>query len=186
MGRTLFWILATAILAAASHLAVVLFTPDVSMASLVERIRTATAVNRMVVLEHWEVGGLIHEPNPDLAYAVCPYDITGGDLQVRLEIPDTYWSVAVYSERGDNIYTLNDRQAGTSYLVLRLLRTGTAPEAGLAPDLLTTGSVVVQTDSLRGIVMLRTLIPSSAYRKRATEILEASSCGLSETAAQVR
>lgn len=185
MGRILFWILATAILAAGTHLAVVLFTPDVSMASLIDRIRTATAVNRMVVLERDEVGGLIHEPNPDLAYAVCPYDITGGELQVRLEIPDTYWSVAVYSDRGDNIYTLNDRQAGTSYLVLRLVRTGTAPEAGLAPALLTTSSVVVQTDSLRGIVMLRTLIPSAAYRQRAMEILQASNCTLTEAEAQL-
>ncbi len=176
MGRILFWAIATVMLAGATHLAVVLFTPDISMASLIGRITAATAVNRMVVLEPEETATLVHEINPDLAYAVCPYDIADNDLQITLEIPDTYWSISIYNERGDNIYTLNDRQAGASYLVLRLVQKASASDETLVPSLTEGNAVVVRTSSLRGVIMLRAMVPNGAYRQRIRDTLNASRC----------
>jgi uncharacterized membrane protein len=189
MGRLLFWLLAAILLGAGTHLATVLFSPAVSMASVMSRFHAAAPLNRMTVLGPEILGTVLREPNPDIVYAVCPYDLQAGDLLIDASIPEFYWALSIYSNRGDNVYTLNDQQAGVSRLRFRLqlekpafdlqeVITGDedAEEAAEVQIQTKDDTVLVKTPTADGLVMLRAFLPDQAYRARVTEQLAASSC----------
>lgn len=192
MARLIFWLFAAILLGAATHLGVVLFSPGVSMASVMKRFHTAAPSNAMTVLGADVVGTVLRENNPDIVYAVCPYDLSGGDLLVDASIPEFYWALSIYSDRGDNVYTLNDQQAGVSHLRFRLqlerpvldlqeLVAGDEEEEEAAELKIQTkdDTVLVKSPSEVGVVILRAFLPDQAYRARVTEQLAASSCAAS-------
>ncbi|WP_137389943.1 DUF1254 domain-containing protein [Rhodoligotrophos defluvii] len=189
MGRIFFWGAAVLLLALATHLGAVLFSPAVSMTSAMERAFAVTPVNAMTVLDEEIVGNVLREANPDLVYAVCPYDLRHGALSIDAHIPEFYWSISLYTVQGDNIYTLNDEQAGVSNLRFRLElekptldiekvigseaeeEAAAAAEAAKSDD-----TVLLKTPTERGVVLLRAFLPDPAYRERVAQVLAASSC----------
>ncbi|WP_342642885.1 DUF1254 domain-containing protein [Rhodoligotrophos ferricapiens] len=189
MARLAFWSTAVILLALATHLASVLFSPAVSMASTLERIFSIAPVNRMTVLDQEVMGNVVRELNPDLVYAICPYDIGSHPLAIEAHIPDFYWSISVYSAKGDNVYTLNDQQAGVSILRFRLALdqagfsleemvadSEAEEEAAEAEAAKGDDTVVINTPTAQGVILLRAFMPDPAYRGRLTDALAASSC----------
>jgi len=189
MARLIFWLFAAILLGAGTHLATVLFSPAVSMVSVMSRFHSAAPTNQMTVLGPDVLGTVLREPNPDIVYAVCPYDIAAGDLRIDASIPEFYWALSIYSERGDNVYTLNDQQAGVSHLRFQLqlerpvldlqeMVSGDEEEEEAAAVKIQTkdDTVLVKTPTSSGVVMLRAFLPDQAYRARVTEQLSASSC----------
>ncbi|MGF7160283.1 putative membrane protein [Rhodoligotrophos appendicifer] len=189
MGRFAFWCIAVLLLAATTHLAVVLFTPGISMESIIGRVFTTAPLNSMVVLEADATPTILREANPDLVYAVCPYDISVQPLSISTKIPEFYWSISIYSDRGDNVYTLNDQQAGVSALDFRLelepptldltqlVASDEEEEATKEAAVAAADNIVhLETPTERGVVLLRAFLPDPAYRSRVTAALQASSC----------
>lgn len=121
-----------------------------------ERVRVfypplATATARQIVL-----------PSPDLAYALCVYDLSTGpvDVDAALDWPG-YWSVALYADNTDNYFVRNDRVAGALPVHWRLaLRegAGTAAATSLAAAAAAAGRELVWAPSARGLLLLRVLV----------------------------
>ena len=145
------WIVATLVVAAIVHVALVIATPRVIMARAMATIarggvntiahgRRPTATSRGIV-----------RPSPDLLYSSCVFDLdaAGGALRVHASgMPDTYWSVSAFDDDTNNFFVENDRQAkGAVDFVI------TAP--GHYVD---TRLPVVTAPSARGLVLFRTLI----------------------------
>lgn len=102
-------------------------------------------------------------PSPDLLYALCPVDLTGGPLRVRAD-PQTaggYWSIALYAANSDNVFVLNDREAAGRPVDLLLQAFG-APVAALPP-----GARGVTLPTARGLLLMRVLV-GDRQRDRAT------------------
>jgi uncharacterized membrane protein len=93
-------------------------------------------------------------PSPDLAYVLCPYDLSTGPLTVSFNPPQLpYWSVAAYADNTDNFVVLNDRtMPGGGKLVLR--------PAGSPGSTETATTRNVDSPSSRGIVLFRGLMPN--------------------------
>lgn len=111
----------------------------------------STATSRTIVL-----------PSPDLAYALCVYDLSQGpvDIDAAPEWP-LYWSVALYAANTDNYLVRNDQEARGRPVHWRLLPPGTEPAQTL-PD----GREPIVAPASRGLVLLRVLV---ADRERQAE-----------------
>ena len=119
-----------------------------------ERVRAVyppltTAAARQIVL-----------PSPDLAYALCVYDLSHGPVDVDAA-PDWpgYWSVALYADNTDNYLVRHDRAARTQPVHWRLaLREGMDTAAATSAAAVAAGRELVLSPSARGLVLMRVLV----------------------------
>jgi len=103
----------------------------------------------------WRQRGIVM-PSPDVLYAVCPLDLGSGDVLVEAPVPhQTYWSLAVYDERTDNLYVTDDlQQTGERVRVRLTAGAAPVPTAGKADDAVP----VVSLGGRHGLVLLRTVV----------------------------
>jgi uncharacterized membrane protein len=94
-------------------------------------------------------------PSPDLAYAVCVWDVSRQPLRVRADpkLGDRYWSIALYAANSDNFFVLNDRQA--QGMPVQLILLGPDQEIDLVPP---QQAVIVRAPSRQGLLLMRVLI----------------------------
>ncbi len=91
-------------------------------------------------------------PSPDLLYGVCVADLRRQDLAVQVDLRGLpYASVAIYDERSDNIWVMNDRQAIDAPLRLRLQGPDAPPAAKDAAQ-------AVRVPGTRALVLVRFLV----------------------------
>jgi uncharacterized membrane protein len=122
MRSALFWMAVALLIAAVSHLSYVLIAPSFAMQRLMGGSTEATQVNRFVLLDPAEQVRLLGETASEAISGKCIFDIRRGELSVAAEMPDTFWSLTLYSDRGTDLYTINDRQAGINAFKLTVKR----------------------------------------------------------------
>ena len=173
MTRFLYWGTATVLLAAVVHLFVVIFVPGVDTGQKMAQLEAAGEVNKLHRIAVMGAGApLLTEPSPDLAYAFCKYDITERPLLVQGAIPPSYWSVSIYSETGDNFYTLNDRQAGVERIGLMLVNAAETFEDEDRPE----NTIIVRTPTQTGLILFRAFVPDRSQSGLIERHLDASEC----------
>jgi uncharacterized membrane protein len=179
MRGTVFWIVATILLATVAHLCVVLFAPMVDVGRRMAAFQTSAPVNTLRKVPPVGPGrSILVEPSPDISYAFCRFDISALPLKVSAPIPDSYWSVSIYSDTGENLYTINDAQTGVRRLELVIADSSKSqPEGG--------GIVDLQEDAIhysspvrQGLIVLRGFIPERSQRRTIDSIVESASCTL--------
>jgi uncharacterized membrane protein len=105
-------------------------------------------------------------PSPDLLYAVCLLDLSGGPVRVTADPqwPD-YWSLALYGANSDNYYVLNDRQAAGKPVDLWVVAAGGNAGAPQVPA----GAQVVVSPSRKAFLLMRVLTGDYAAQADAVE-----------------
>ena len=122
MRSALFWLGVALLIGAVSHLSYVLIAPSFAMQRLIGAEQDDTPVNRFVLLDATEQMRLLGESESEAISGKCLFDISKGELSVAAEMPDTFWSLTLYSDKGADLYTINDRQAGTDKFKLTVKR----------------------------------------------------------------
>jgi uncharacterized membrane protein len=152
------WFAATLVVALAVHLASVVLLPHVVMSRALDRLTRRADFN---TISHGtrpnSDSRAIVRPSPDLLYSTCPYDLSRGPLLVWARVPrGTYWSVSAFDANTNNFFVRNDRQAanGEVHLVL------TPPDQDKQP--VVKGAIRVSSPTMRGLVLIRTLINDDA------------------------
>jgi uncharacterized membrane protein len=177
MKTWLYWIVATAMLALVVHLFIVIFVPGVDMGQKMARIAASGNVNELHVLDATASGdALITEPNPDLTYAYCAFDLSRSAVEIDARIPPVYWSISIYSSTADNIYTLNDVQAGLSSIKLLVVEAGKEVRLAAGPDGQPDNTIIVESPSRTGLILLRAFAGDASKTSRVLADLAASSC----------
>ena len=95
--------------------------------------RPRTAANRGVVM-----------PSPDIVYSSCVLDLSAGPVTLTAEVPESYWSISIYDDVGNNTFVLSDREIGAGTWSTRIYPPG---RAGTDDG--------IQAASMRGIVVFR-------------------------------
>jgi uncharacterized membrane protein len=185
MRAWLYWIAVALLIAAVSHLSYVLIAPSFAMQRLMGGSREGGQVNRFVLLDAAEQMRLLGETGTEALSGKCVFDISKGELSVAAEMPDTFWSLTLYSDKGADLYTINDRQAGTDKFKL------TVKQAPGVMDLLsgdqsdTTRALSdgwsVEIPEPHGIAVFWMALEYPEQRKLFSEILSRSSCTLTPT-----
>jgi uncharacterized membrane protein len=101
---------------------------------------------------------------------------------VAAEMPDTFWSLTIYSDKGADLYTINDRQAGTNRFKLTVKRAPGLMDL-FAGDQAETARAMsdgwsVEIPEPKGIAVFWMALDYPAQRKLFTDVLSRSSCTL--------
>lgn len=187
MRNTLFWIAVALLIGAIAHLSYVLIAPSFAMQRLIGGSQADAKMNQLVLLDGPEQMRLLGETESEAVAAKCVFDIGKGQLSIAAEMPDAFWSLTLYSDKGADLYTINDRQAGTDKFKLTVKRAASILDL-LGPSDQTEAARAlndgwsVEIPEPHGIAVFWTALDYPEQRKQFTEILSRSSCTLASPA----
>ncbi len=177
MKRLLFWGLTVLLLASAVHIVTAVVMPRLEREKTLDALVSSLKTNQITLVESKKRGGFtLKGVPPDLAVALCPFDVSSKPLAITAPLSGTYWSVSIFNLEGQNIYTINDRQVGTDQFSALIMRdTEQTQEAEDAPQRQGEG-IVIRSKTDQGVVLLRTFVPDRAALRRVEGILAQTSC----------
>jgi len=177
MKGLLFWTVAILLLGSVVHLGYVLIVPQLDMRAGIDELRRLAGSGALTVLSREDSVRMMGPDGVWLVHALCVYDLNEGPLAITASVPDTYWSMAIYSAAGETFYSLNDRQAGIDQVDL-MIRQPSKRLLEVDQELaLPEGDVfTVRAPDPKGVVVMRALAGEPAEYEQASRILARSSC----------
>jgi len=179
-----FWALFTVLTAIAAHLCYILFVPAQQFQTKLETILAENGINTLARAAPGTAAASIAEYPNELTYALCLFDLSTGPLHINTRVPDQYWALEVYNQRGGTIYTLNDKQAPRKQFSLYLYDDDPDPEAivNAANSVGSSiNSITVLTGTQTGIVVIRSAAANRLEAARSAEALQHTSCSLARS-----
>ena len=157
MSNRLYLFVMFGLMTLAFHLAYILSVPNVEMGKLFTRISAEAGVNKFAILNENKANRLLKHNPKNIVATVCLFDLSSGPVQIKGVIAGNYWSLSIYSERGDIIYTLNDRQAAAKKIFITIDR---APNKNLHPvkvndNKLNGAHARISSEHQQGLVVIR-------------------------------
>lgn len=178
MIRLLLSILTGLVLAGIIHIAMILAMPALSPTSAWDRLMALGAGSGPIVLPAVTAG----EDNPlrldpELTYAACAIDLDKGPGTVTATLPQSFWSVAVYTQAGTVAYATTNRDGVGTALDLGVFNA--AQTRLLAEQKLDVaeGLLIVEADAARVMVVVRLAPPQPVNRARYDAALKSMKCG---------
>jgi uncharacterized membrane protein len=182
MRRQFFWLAASAVLALIAHVSYVLFVPSRSLSAAIDVALDAEHADRFSVLDPKAQVKLIPFASAEQIVGVCKFNLATGPVKVTAHLPEGFWSFAVYTMRGEQVYAINDTQADTNTFTVDLSR-----DRGLLSKLLAGNddTVDVAGDDLgwhvsvsenEGLALLWMAIADPLLRKEAEDVMKQSRC----------
>ena len=178
MTRPLFWGVFLGLCAIIAHLAYVLFTPRHQMGLITAEALLSAPLNSLAVLDAAAQARLFPDDTPAELRAVCPFDLAGGNIELSGSLPDTPWTLAVYSPDGGIFYTLGHIQAGTSNVLLTIKKGKSLADyvtPGAGENAIGNGWTVESPDQT-GLAVIWAVMDNPLSRPRHEAVLKASSC----------
>ncbi|MCA8885258.1 MAG: DUF1254 domain-containing protein [Hyphomonadaceae bacterium] len=155
------YILGALIAAVLVHFAAIIAVPRVLMHVAIERFGAA-GVNTWHVADRVTAASCqIVRPAPDFAYSVCVYDLSAGPVVITAVPWEQYWSLSLYGENTDNFFVIDDRDAHSGAQITLVKRGAVHPEGA---------SMVVESPSTHGIVLIRRLAPTASTYDAAKQV----------------
>jgi uncharacterized membrane protein len=119
---------------------------------------------------------LIGAIDPMFEAVACRFDLTEGIAHVQAEGTVPFWSVSIYDQGAQNIFSFADRTATDRRLDLAVLSTPQMLEIRkeTPPEFL--HSIFAEAGVDEGIVVVRALVPDESWRPRIDRFLNAIRC----------
>jgi len=172
-----YWGVLTAVLAVVVHLGFVLFQPLADTKRRIGDFEAFGPVNQIFQIPNiTPKSTTLAHASPDISYAFCRFDLTNQPIIITAKIPDSYWSISMYSEKSDNFYVINNVQAGQSELLLLLAKVD--PDADPSGEILDIpeNTILISAPSSSGLVVLRAAIPDKSSAEAVRHFLKQSRC----------
>jgi uncharacterized membrane protein len=110
LGR-LTWVLLCALVALATHITYVLFLPTREFDGQLSREISDLAPNTIRILSTEAQRALLPSYRGDSVIAVCVIDLRDGAVKISAQLPQSYWTAAIHTLSGVQVYSINDAQA---------------------------------------------------------------------------
>jgi uncharacterized membrane protein len=114
MRGWLFWIVSGFVLAVVVHLSYVLVGTRFALQDMITSEAQAAASGELTLLSPEEQLRLLGESKAEAVAGRCLFDLDNGPLAIDAAMPSSFWTLTIYAQSGEEIYSLNDRQAGTN------------------------------------------------------------------------
>jgi len=121
IGR-LFWLLTMACVAIAAHLVTVLYAPGFSFERSVARAGSGHTTNSFFILKPELQGALVLSASEQDIVGLCLVDLSKGNIVFSATVPAGLWTLAVYAESGQQVYGINDLEAGALHFSVELAK----------------------------------------------------------------
>jgi uncharacterized membrane protein len=176
-------LLGAALLGGILHICVTLAAPVLATfaapmlgSTAYQQLRERLPLNKMTVLPPSAPGRqVLPFLPPDMLYAMCRYELTGGPIAVTAALTDAGGVLSLHTPHGDNFYVLPGqllRRAEVSFLVV--------PSGGSAATLVqqraTGADTEVASPTLEGLIVVRLPVRGIAWQAETQAILERASC----------
>jgi uncharacterized membrane protein len=177
MTRTLLFAIGGLLLAGVIHISVVLLVPSYASQDAWAQMRQYGRDGEFHVLPLPEPGV---EPlaslDPRMLHAVCRFGLASGPVRIVAQLPDGFWSVAVFDRRGRNVYSLNDRSAERSAIDLAIITPVQMAQLRQDPPASIETAIVLEVAMDEGFVLLRSFVADESLTAGATAALAAADC----------
>jgi uncharacterized membrane protein len=127
MGR-LFWLLIIGLVAVATHISFLLFSPSLLYARQLNQQQVAIPTNAFQILGSENQSRLFPLLPSSSIVGVCRFDLAQGAVVLNAAMPSQYWTLTIYGRNGKEFYSLNDTQSGTSTFTVKLTAAKSAVE----------------------------------------------------------
>ena len=176
MLKIIYALLVGVVGAALLHLVIILSVPHYSNRDAYSLALTANAANRFQVIEENARLGSLTNDDPFMRNAICTFDISDKPLRLTGFGVVPFWSVAVFDDASNEIFSMNERTSVRGQLDVVV-----ADAAQLAlirkvqPSELS-GSINVEASRAQGYVVLRSLVPQPSFEMEALRFLQSANC----------
>ncbi len=116
--------------------------------------------------------------DPAMKHALCRYQLDDGPVLFTASIPVPFWSMGLFNTRGDTVYSLNNRTAGSETLSMLVLTTEQLSILRENPPENLDELIVIETEDTEGFALLRAYVPHPSEAKQVGKALQAANCGL--------
>jgi uncharacterized membrane protein len=179
MIRIALWILGAVLLGGIVHLSTVLAMPSAANQDAYSRLMDSTPVNAVVPLPAPSAkDSVMPFMDPAFAVAVCRYDLSNGSLKLRTPLSQAYTSVTFYTRNSIAYYAINDRAAGRRAIELDLMTEEQHAELPEEEDVTAADRLIIESPTLRGLIVLRALAPEPSLMAMARRTLAGAQCGI--------
>ncbi len=177
MRSALFAVLVGLVGAALLHIVIILALPQFTGRDAYTRVLGLFEMDRFFPLTD-EAGttGLSND-DPFLKVAVCGFSVSAGPARFEARGSVPFWSLAVYDDASNEVFSMNDRTSvnGSLDLVMATPIQLTAIRKAL-PEALSR-SILVEMPVEEGYAVLRVLSPTGSYEPAARNFLSEATCG---------
>jgi len=173
--RPVFLLICGLVLAGIIHIAIILMIPTFGTKDASDQLSRQHDLWEFVTLEDVE-GTKIADIDPYFNIGACRYDLGEDPLIVSGPDTDAYWSASVFNEDGQILYSLNKRTAiegKLHLLVVNAVQMSNMRE--IQPEEIET-SIIVETSSNRGFIVLRVLSPDETWKPGISKFLNGVEC----------
>ncbi len=164
MNGKFFWLLMTAIFIVVGHLSYVLFVPGYKMGQKFDNGFVVNARPAFVTLSEKQTIELFPAEDPAVLHAVCPFDVSQGPIKISIAPFEHYWSLSIYSQKGDSYYSINDRQSIDSKLTIHVRASARVEDDEVKQREMVRDKTVLDAPTPKGWAVLRFQIHNGASR----------------------
>ena len=163
-----------ALLGGTVHICATFAAPLVGAGNAFQLLRDALPLNRMVVLPAPASGKqILPYLQPDMLYAMCRYELTGGPVSVTAAVSGPGWVLSLHTPQGDNFYVLPGQQLRRNEVSFLLVPSGDAAHTQRHASATDTQ---VASPRAEGLIVVRAPITGLAWLAETDAVLRRSSC----------
>jgi uncharacterized membrane protein len=178
--RTLLFIVGGILLGGIIHIAIVLLVPFYAERDAWAKIGGFGRDGTFHTLPIPEAGA---EPiaflDPRMVQAVCRFTLEDGPVRILAELPEEFWSLAVFDRRGRNVYSLNDRASEGARLDVAILTPVQVAQLRQDPPASLETAIVLELPIDSGFALIRAFVPDSSLLSGTVSALNGADCGAS-------
>ncbi len=184
MAKYVFWVIFSALLGFAVHLAYILFVPSQKFSAQIDATLRNQGTNKFEILDAKLQAALLPFATTDDLVGLCKFDVSKGSVKLAVAVPEGYWTLSVYTLHGKQVYALNGEQADTQSFTVTLSKSPSlmsqilGDDADVAPA--TDGDIGwrVGLGENQGLAFLWMPQSDQWQRQEAASLLSTSSCSL--------
>ncbi len=120
MTGRLYWIFTAAFVGIAVHIATILYLPSVSFNRNLARVTSQAPRNSFFVMKPEQQVSLLATATAQDIIGLCLVDVSKGNIVISAHGLNQLWSVAIYNASGQQVYAINDVEAGTGDFTVEL------------------------------------------------------------------
>ncbi|MHA1559457.1 MAG: DUF1254 domain-containing protein [Alphaproteobacteria bacterium] len=113
--------------------------------------------------------------DPNMAHGICRFDLSVGPRRIVASL-EGFWSVGIFNDRGQNLYSLTSGGADREILDLLIARPEALTPLRRDPPAILEEAVVVDLGIDRGIAVIRGFVPDPTMWDQISAQLAAADC----------
>jgi uncharacterized membrane protein len=119
MGR-LFWLITAGFLGLTVHLATILYFPGLTFQHRVKQVASDAKSNTFFLMKPEVQASLVATATAEDVVGLCLLDVSAGKVALSARMPRGQWALTIYGASGEQVYGLNDVEAGTGNFTIEL------------------------------------------------------------------